>query len=89
MEFAQDDDAGAHLMCGQHRDQGMVEEAGDIATPQGRVLVFPNIYQHRVAPFVLEDKAKPGHRSILAFSLVDPGSFRIVSTAHVPPQDPS
>ncbi|KAI0792226.1 hypothetical protein C8Q75DRAFT_755011 [Abortiporus biennis] len=87
-EFAQDDTAGAHLMYGLHRDEGMVQEAGDIATPPGRVLVFPNIYQHSIGSFSLEDTTKPGHRSILVFFLVDP-TWRITSTAHVPPQDPS
>ncbi|KAI0788906.1 hypothetical protein C8Q75DRAFT_719280 [Abortiporus biennis] len=86
--FAQDDDAGAHLMYGLHRDEGMVQEAGDVATPEGRLLVFPNIFQHSVGSFSLEDKTKPGHRSILVFFLVDP-TRRVTSTAHVPPQDPS
>jgi len=88
MDFAQDDDAGAHIMYGIHREEAMVQDVGDIATPQGRVMVFPNIYQHSVAPFSLVDKTKPGHRSVLVFFLVDP-TRRITSTAHVPPQDPS
>ncbi|KAI0788898.1 hypothetical protein C8Q75DRAFT_719049 [Abortiporus biennis] len=86
--FVQDDDEGAHLMYGLHRDQGMVQESGDIATRPGRLLVFPNIYQHSIGSFSLEDPTKPGHRSILVFFLIDP-LRRIMSTAHVPPQDPS
>jgi len=39
---------------------------------EGRCIAFPNIYQHRVSPFELRDKSKPGHRKILAFFLVDP-----------------
>lgn len=54
----------------------------------GRVLVFPNIYQHSLGSFSLKDKTKPGHRKILVFFLVDP-TTRIVSTAQVPPQDVS
>jgi hypothetical protein len=50
------------------------------------MLVFPNIYQHRVGSFSLKDRSKPGHRKILVFFLVDP-TQRIVSTATVPPQD--
>lgn len=41
--------------------------------------------QHRVAPFELLDKTKPGHRKILALFLVDP-HIRIISSANVPPQ---
>jgi hypothetical protein len=52
----------------------------------GRMIVFPNIYQHRVGSFSLKDRSKPGHRKILVFFLVDP-TQRIVSTATVPPQD--
>lgn len=41
--------------------------------------------QHRVSPFSLEDRSKPGHRKILAFFLVDP-NLRVISTANIPPQ---
>jgi hypothetical protein len=48
-------------------------------------LTFPNILQHRVSPFSLADRSKPGHRKILAFFLIDPNR-RIISSANVPPQ---
>ena len=54
----------------------------------GRLLCFPNIYQHSVGKFSLQDKTKPGHRKILVFFLVDP-TQRIISTEQVPPQDAS
>ena len=57
-----------------------------IVNQMGRVLVFPNIYQHAVGSFKLKDPNKPGHRKILVFFLVDP-TTRIVSTLSVPPQD--
>jgi hypothetical protein len=50
------------------------------------LLVFPNIYQHRVGTFNLKDPSKPGHRKILVFFLVDP-TQRIISTATVLPQN--
>ena len=53
-------------------------------TREGRLLAFPNVFQHRVAPFRLEDPSEP-HRKILAPFLVDP-HCRIFSTANVPPQ---
>ncbi|KAL6884769.1 hypothetical protein GGI43DRAFT_419254 [Trichoderma evansii] len=58
---------------------------GDVKTPQGRLLAFPNVFQHRVSSFRLKDATKPGHRRFLALWLVDPHE-RVVSTANVPPQ---
>ncbi|KAI1366480.1 hypothetical protein F5Y08DRAFT_133372 [Xylaria arbuscula] len=58
---------------------------GNVETPQGRLLAFPNMFQHAVSPFELVDKTKPGHRRFIALWLVDP-HIRIISTANVPPQ---
>jgi hypothetical protein len=44
--------------------------------------------QHRVSPFQLIDRTKPGHRRFIALWLVDP-TKRIISTANVPPQQMS
>jgi len=58
-----------------------------VITQENRCLAFPNIFQHRVAPFQLKDKKKPGYRKILVFFLVDPNpGCKVFSTAHVPPQ---
>ncbi|KAK8057996.1 hypothetical protein PG994_008444 [Apiospora phragmitis] len=57
---------------------------GSVETPEGRLLAFPNVFQHRVS-FRLQDPTKPGHRRFIALWLVDPHQ-RIVSTANVPPQ---
>lgn len=54
-------------------------------TQEGRLIAFPNVLQHRVQPFSLQDRSRPGHRKILALFLVDPHQ-RIISTANVPPQ---
>lgn len=54
-------------------------------TREGRLLVFPNVLQHRVLPFKLADATKPGHRKLLALFLVDP-NIKIPSTANIPPQ---
>ncbi|KAK4574945.1 hypothetical protein LTR86_000795 [Recurvomyces mirabilis] len=61
------------------------QRLGSVLTQQGRLLTFPNVMQHRVEPFELDDKTRPGHRKILALFLVDP-YLRIPSTATVPPQ---
>lgn len=54
-------------------------------TREGRLLVFPNVLQHRVLPFKLADESQPGHRKLLALFLVDP-NIKIPSTANIPPQ---
>lgn len=61
------------------------QELGSVLTRPGRLLAFPNVFQHQVQPFRLEDPTKPGHRKILAMFLVDP-NLRILSTGVVPPQ---
>ncbi|KAK4119639.1 hypothetical protein N657DRAFT_626454 [Parathielavia appendiculata] len=66
---------------------GTVQSYGSVATPEGRLLAFPNILQvqHRVSHFGLQDRTKPGHRRFIALWLVNPFQ-RIISTANVPPQ---
>ncbi|KAJ8523116.1 hypothetical protein ONZ45_g453 [Pleurotus djamor] len=62
-------------------------------------VVFPNIYQHRLAPLQLTDPTKPGRLTCVLYWLIDPdlsgnsnpntdmGRHQtIVSTANVPPQ---
>ncbi|KAI2775650.1 hypothetical protein F4815DRAFT_504153 [Daldinia loculata] len=61
------------------------QELGSVLTRPGRLLAFPNVFQHQVQPFRLEDPTKPGHRKILAMFLVDP-NLRVLSTGVVPPQ---
>ena len=50
-----------------------------------KCVAFPNLYQHRVQPFHLEDPTKPGHRKILVFFLVDP-TRKVLSATDVAPQ---
>lgn len=66
-------------------DANITQNLGSVSTHEGRLLTFPNILQHRVSPFSLADRSKPGHRKILALFLVDP-HLRIISSANVPPQ---
>ncbi|KAJ9136822.1 Protein of unknown function DUF4246 [Pleurostoma richardsiae] len=67
------------------RDEPAVQDLGSVATPQGRLLVFPNTLQHRVGQFRLADPARPGHRRFVVLWLVDP-HYRVCSTRNVPPQ---
>ncbi|KAK6080931.1 hypothetical protein SCUP234_05029 [Seiridium cupressi] len=66
-------------------DEPAVQTLGSVSTPQGRLVASPNTLQHKVEPFELVDKIKPGHRRFLVLWLVDP-YYRIASTRNVPPQ---
>lgn len=70
---------------GVEQEGSAVQELGQVLTREGRLLVFPNCLQHKVGPFELQDKTRPGHRKILAMFLVNPHR-PILSSAHVPPQ---
>ncbi|CAG7937106.1 unnamed protein product [Penicillium salamii] len=63
----------------------LLQELGDVKVPSGRLISFPNAFQHKMGPLYLEDKTKPGHCRFLTLSLVDPSS-RICSTRNVLPQ---
>ena len=67
------------------RDSPLVQNLGDVITKTDRCIAFPNLYQHQVQPFNLEDPTKPGHRKILVFFLVDP-TQRVPSATDVAPQ---
>ncbi|MCQ4205950.1 DUF4246 domain-containing protein [Streptomyces longispororuber] len=86
-EYEQNDDDGMREVYGLENEDALNQTLGSASTPAGRCLAFPNVLQHRVSPFRLADPARPGHRKILAFFLVDP-SETIVSTSDVPPQQP-
>lgn len=98
LEFRQHVDAEQMVMLPEQNELRAVEDAygisdqtsavqdlGRVLTRPGRLLAFPNVLQHRVGNFELQDATKPGHRKILAMFLIDP-NIRILSTANVPPQ---
>ncbi|TPX36980.1 hypothetical protein SmJEL517_g00889 [Synchytrium microbalum] len=85
-DYEQSDDRGVHAVYGLEDESILVENMGSVDTnTPNRAIAFPNLYQHRVQPFELLDKTKPGIRKILVFFLVNPQE-KIISTATVPPQ---
>jgi Protein of unknown function (DUF4246) len=68
-----------------NNDTQITQDLGSVLCREGRLITFPNILQHRVAPFALADRSQPGHRKILALFLIDP-HMRVISSANVPPQ---
>ena len=62
-----------------------LQEFGSVETIRGRCVAFPNIYQHQVQPFRLEDPTRPGVRKIFVAFLIDP-TYTIPSATTVPPQ---
>ncbi|KAF9893467.1 hypothetical protein FE257_010779 [Aspergillus nanangensis] len=91
VSYEQDQHAFLQLVYGfapevdSRNETNITQHLGSVVSKEGRLLTFPNILQHRVSPFGLADRTKPGHRKILALFLVDP-HLRIISTANVPPQ---
>ncbi|KAG8996729.1 hypothetical protein FRB94_008066 [Tulasnella sp. JGI-2019a] len=83
--YEQSDEDGARLVWGLDHTCDSNQVIGGVKTIQGRCIAFPNIYQHRVSPFRLQDTSKPGHRKILALFLVDPKQHT-PSTSDIPPQ---
>jgi hypothetical protein len=55
---------------------------GSIKCEEGKAVVFPNFFQHKIEPFELVDNTKPGHRKVMVIFLIDP-SFKLPSTANV------
>ncbi|OAJ42071.1 hypothetical protein BDEG_25573 [Batrachochytrium dendrobatidis JEL423] len=72
---------------GIDRESPYNQYIGSLELPNGRCAVYPNRYQHKEQSFELADPTQPGHCKILTFFVVNP-SCRIVSTAHVAPQQP-
>ncbi|GLB35536.1 putative protein of unknown function (DUF4246) [Lyophyllum shimeji] len=85
ISYAQDHHDWLDDVFGCQQDEPGVQDVGSVDTREGRLLTWPNTLQHRVQPFELEDRTKPGHRKILALFLVDP-NIRVISTANVPCQ---
>jgi Protein of unknown function (DUF4246) len=85
VSYAQDHHDWLEAVFGCQNYDSSVQYIGDVTAKEGRVVTFPNVFQHRVQPFELDDPGKPGHRKILALFLVDP-HIRIISSANVPTQ---
>ncbi|KAF7320935.1 hypothetical protein HMN09_00180200 [Mycena chlorophos] len=82
----QDDDYCMDVLYGIGRNDACVQEVGSVISKAGRLLAWPNIFQHCVSPFRLADPTKPGHRKILAVFLVDPTKEPLPSATLIPPQ---
>ncbi|KAK3845631.1 MAG: hypothetical protein J3R72DRAFT_435303 [Linnemannia gamsii] len=84
--YEQSDKQGMWHMYRIYDEDAVVQYLDGIITKQDRCIVFPNIFQHQVQPFELQDPTRPGTRKILVFFLVNPEEDPIISTTFVPPQ---
>ncbi|KAI4729247.1 hypothetical protein E4T49_03038 [Aureobasidium sp. EXF-10728] len=86
LEYEQSDWDHLEKITGfKNDDDELIQNLGSVLCKEGRLLAFPNVLQHNVGSFELQDKTRPGERKILALFLVDP-HVRILSTSKVPPQ---
>ncbi len=65
-------------------DEGTVP-LGRIATPTGRLLVFPNSHIHKLSELSVAPGVAEARRRVIVFWLVDP-NVSLPSTRDVPPQ---
>ena len=83
-DYEQGDTIGVRKVYGMENGGTLNQELGAVNTNNGRILAFPNVFQHQVQSFTLEDKQRPGHRNILVFFLCDP-SAQVESSATILP----
>ena len=84
-DYEQCDYSGVEAVYGLANDGECNQVIGAVKTIEKRCIAFPNILQHRVSPFSLQDPSKPGYRKIVVFFLIQP-KYPILSTSFVPPQ---
>ncbi|KAK6505703.1 hypothetical protein TWF481_007595 [Arthrobotrys musiformis] len=66
------------------------QEIESIRLKDNRAIVYPNIHEHRLAPFHLLDPSKPGFTKLLIFYYCDPSSSHTLqTTSQIPPQQPN
>lgn len=84
--YEQNDGTFCEKVYGLEDGQLTQKTLGGVPTTENRVLVFPNMMQHKVDAFELLDPTKPGHRKIVAMFVVDPYDEGVVATDRVEPQ---
>ncbi|OXA38727.1 uncharacterized protein LOC118433211 [Folsomia candida] len=67
----------------KRRDGGEYIDFSPITTASNRVVVLPNIYEHRADPFSVDEVGKQGRKRTIVIFLVDP-SGHILSTSDIP-----
>ena len=85
LDYEQNDGVGVQSVYGLRDGDPLTQPLGAVHTAPGRVVCFPNKFQHRVQPFKLADASRRGVREIVALFVVDPAT-RVPSTAAIPPQ---
>ena len=83
--YEQYDWTGVEKVYGLKQNEQSNQILGKISTKQGRLICFPNIYQHKAMNVALNDTAKPGIRRLLVFFVIDP-NHRIISSENIPVQ---
>ena len=85
LEYPQNVNDHIYLRYRLENGDKQLRSLGEVSTPAGRCIGFPNNLQHRAAPFQLRDATKPGVRKMLVFFVVDPDK-PTKSSADIPKQ---
>lgn len=90
LEYEQDQHEHINRLYGNLNDgtsaaQTNSVELGHVLTSKQKCIVFPNTMQHKLSPFTLQDKNKPGHCRFIVMFLTHP-NIRVPSTAEIKPQ---
>lgn len=84
-DYEQNDNHGVLSIYGLENEKHLINNTGSVLTRGGRSIAFPNLFQHKVESFHLDDPSKPGYRRILVFFLVNP-DVEIPSTVDLDPK---
>lgn len=68
-----------------HQKEPAFQKIGSVTAPQGRLITFLNVMEHRLRKFKLVNPTITGHFRAVKLYLVDP-HYRVCSTRNVPPQ---
>lgn len=80
IRYEQHDETGMAYAYGFNNSLPCLADIGSVNCIEDRLLVFPNRLQHKIEPFELSDKTKPGHRKILAFFICSPKKDHVLGS---------
>ncbi|PVZ96749.1 hypothetical protein BB558_007315 [Smittium angustum] len=82
-DYEQNDNKGVKEIYNLEDEGPLNQRLGEIKTVKNRIISFPNIYQHQVQDFELQDKTKPGYRKRLNNTVDIPKTIKDISVPNL------